>query len=105
MKHSCYMNYEIEVEFSDVTSKELGEILALDLGEMKEELSYGDFIIPKIDRMYDSWRVVYNIDSCGRIHEESLKYYDQDTFGEKIYLAERVAEYVRSKLNLTEEES
>lgn len=53
MKHSCYMNYEIEVEFSDVTSKELGEILALDLGEMKEELSYGDFIIPKIDRMYD----------------------------------------------------
>lgn len=117
MKHCCYMNHEVEVEFTGVTSKELGEILDLDLGEMKRELSYGEFIIPKIDRMYkyfddgwkepieDSWEVVYKVESCGRITRDSLKWYNEKSLNKEFDLAEKVAEYVRSKLNLIEEES
>ena len=117
MKHSCYMNYEVEVEFSNVTSKELGEILALDLGEMKAELDYYGDAVPKIDRMYeyyddgwrepipDLWQVTYKVTGSGRIPKDSLKFHDEKALNKEIDLAEEVAKYIRWKLNLTEEES
>lgn len=117
MKHNCYMNYKVEVEFSNVTSKELGEILALDLSELEEKSGCFELVDPKIEQTHEygydgrdepirnSWEITYRVSSCGRIGKDSLKWYDKEFMKEKIDLAEEVAKHIMTKLNLTEEES